>query len=209
MDWYRKKTWTEIDKEDFYTRLGRARKDNRAQYLKIQAIELIETKEIKYLEIAETLLNKLLTDYSDNRIEKSPTLHALGDIYKIRQDFDKAMDYYKLSLDYEKEFPNVITQSYLDYSELVIKTKKTEQYNFVEQLIEKEVTNSMFPIVKYKGFSILSIIKRYKGEIDKAQYFEDLANENANAKTSGLRYHKYLGIVKERDKLFDKILKRK
>ena len=61
MDWYRRKTWTSTDKEEFFTKLGRARKDGRAQYLKIQAIELVETKNKKLLEVAEMLLNKMLT----------------------------------------------------------------------------------------------------------------------------------------------------
>ena len=54
-EWYRRKTWTKIDEEEFFVKLGRARKDKRAQYLKIQAIELVETKDKRLLKIAETL----------------------------------------------------------------------------------------------------------------------------------------------------------
>ena len=43
-DWYRRKTWTKTDEEEYFAKLGRARKDGRAQYLRVQAIELIETK---------------------------------------------------------------------------------------------------------------------------------------------------------------------
>ena len=42
-DWYRQKSWAKIEEEYFFTKLGRARKEGRAQYLKIQAIELVET----------------------------------------------------------------------------------------------------------------------------------------------------------------------
>jgi tetratricopeptide (TPR) repeat protein len=209
MDWYRRKTWTKVDEKDFFAKLGRARKHNRAQYIRVQAIELIMTKNEKLLEVAEVLLNKLLVEYPDNRIEKSQTLSSLGDIYNIRQDYEKAIEYYRHSLDFEEIFPNVITQSYLDYSELIVKTEKADQYEFVEELIKKRITNSLFPIEKYKGYSILSIIYNYKGDILKAKYFENLANDNANFKTSGLRYHKYLGVVQERDTWLDKIVKRK
>ena len=69
-DWYRRKTWTKTDEEEYFDRLGRARKDGRAQYLRVQAIELIETKEDNLLSVAETLLNKILTDYPDNELKK-------------------------------------------------------------------------------------------------------------------------------------------
>jgi hypothetical protein len=47
-DWYRRKTSTKVDEEEFFTKLGRARKDGRAQYLNIQAIELVETRTTSY-----------------------------------------------------------------------------------------------------------------------------------------------------------------
>ena len=44
-EWYRRKSWTKTDEEEFFAKLARARKDGRAQYLKIQAIELVETED--------------------------------------------------------------------------------------------------------------------------------------------------------------------
>jgi hypothetical protein len=69
-DWYRRKTWTATDEEEYFAKLARARKDGPAQYLRVQAIELIETKDKNLLSAAATLLNKILTDFPDNRIEK-------------------------------------------------------------------------------------------------------------------------------------------
>ena len=33
--WFRRKTWTQKDETEFFVKLNRARKDGRAQYLKI------------------------------------------------------------------------------------------------------------------------------------------------------------------------------
>lgn len=203
MEWYRRKTWTKTDEEEFFSKLGRARKDGRAQYLKIQAIELVETKDKKLLKVAETLLNKVLTEYPENRIEKSPVLHTLGNIYKIRKNYQRALDYYKQSLDFENIFPNVITTSYLDYSELVVKTGRSELFDFVETTMENKLPEEIFPITKYKICSILSIINKAKTNNVKAEYYADLADKNANEETSGLRYHKYLGVVTKRDSWLD------
>ena len=209
MDWYRRKTWTETDESEFFAKLGRASKFGRVQYLRVQAVELIETKEPYLLNVAEKLLNKLLNDYQDNVSEKSLVFYSLGNIYKIQENFNKAMEYFKIAIEFEKTHICAITQSSLDFSELVIKLEKIEQYEFVEQLIEKKVATFTFPIEKYLGYSFLSIIYKYKGEIQKAKHFENLGNENANASTSGLRYHKYLGVVNERDNLLDELVRRK
>ena len=41
------------DETDFFAKLKRARLEGRAQYLKIQSIELVETKDEYLLEVAE------------------------------------------------------------------------------------------------------------------------------------------------------------
>jgi len=84
-EWYRRKTWTKIDEEEYFAKLGRARKNGRGQYLQIQAIELIETKDKYLLSVAERLLNRILTDYPENRSQKSQTYNSLGEIYALRE----------------------------------------------------------------------------------------------------------------------------
>ncbi len=204
-DWFRRKTWTENDEKEFLAKLGRARKGKSEQYLKIQAMELVETKDKKLLLVAESLLNKLLVEYPDDKFNRSSALQTLGHIYKLFDDFEKAIDYYKQSIEFETNYPNIRTNSYLDFSELIIKTKKNKQYDYVESILLKELPEQIFPILKYKTYSILSIISIYKNNEEQARYFADLANKYANEKTSGLRYHKYLGVVKERGNWLDKL----
>ena len=206
-DWYRRKTWTKIDEEEFFHKLSRARKDGRAQYLRLQAYELTETKDPKLLEVAKVLLNRILTEYPNEHFEKSAALHLLGHICKQFQDYRGALNFYKQALDFEKIFPNVKTQAYLDFSELIIKTGNLKYFDEVECILLKKNAELLFPIEKYKVNSILSIINKYKGNQEKANYFAELAEQNANAETSGLMYHKHLGIVHERDDLLDKLVK--
>jgi len=206
-EWYRRKSWNKTDEEEFLSKLGRARKDGRAQYLKIQAIELVETKDIALLEVAETLLNKMLTEYPEDNFNKASALHTLGDIYKLKKDYKRAIEYYKQALDFEKIYPNVRTQAYLNYSELIVKTGNFELFGEVESLLLERYAGSLFPIVKYKLNSILSIFNKYKGRQDEAKRFAEIAEQFATAETSGLRYHKYLGVVTERDAWLDRLVK--
>lgn len=204
-DWFRRKTWTNTDEEEFFAKLKRARNDGRAQYLKIQAIELVETRKDELLDVAEVLLNKVLAEYPEDRSQKSSVLQTLGDIYKLRGNYEKALGYYGQSLDFEKIFPRVITSSYLDFSELVVKTANRSLYETTEALLETKLEDQFFPVVKYKMYSILSIINHENGNLEKAKHYSDLAEKNANAETSGLRYHKFLGVVTERDSWLDKL----
>jgi tetratricopeptide (TPR) repeat protein len=207
-EWYRRQTWTKTDEEEFFAKLGRARKDGRAQYLKIQSIELVATKNKDLLTVAETLLKKMLAEYPDDNFNKGSALHTLGDICKLTDNFDDAIDYYKQAIDFEEVYPNVQTNAYLDYSELIVKTGTINQYEFVEKILLEKIQTLLFPVTKYKSYSILAVISNYRNKPDQARKYADLADQNANAETSGLRYHKYLGVVKERDSWLDKLIKR-
>lgn len=206
MDWYRRKTWTDEDQRDYFERLNLAKKHNRPQYLRIQAIELLETGEKENLEAAEKLLKKQLSEFPEERVNRSSAFRTLGEIERIRGNSDKALNYYRKALNFEKEFPNSITQAYLDFSELVVKEKREEDYNFVQELLLSRIDNLAFPIEKYKAYSILSIINKKNNELEKAKEFAKLAEQFVNAETSGFRYHKKLGVVKERVSWLDKLV---
>jgi tetratricopeptide (TPR) repeat protein len=212
-DWYRRKTWTKTDEEEYFAKLGRARKDGRAQYLRVQAIELIETKDPNLLSVAETLLNKILTDYPENRIEKSQTLNSLGEIYKLREDYETALNYFQKSLDFEKEFPNVITTAYLNFSETVVRAEKTELYDKVENLLTEKINENTlkFPVQNYIMYSVMTVISEYKGDFAQTRIYSDLAEKNATTQTNSLwnPQKKKIGIVKDRIKWLDKVVGRK
>ncbi len=212
-DWYRRKTWTKTDEEEYFAKLGRARKDGRAQYLRVQAIELIETKNKNLLSVAETLLNKILTDYPDNRIEKSQTYNSLGEIYQLREDYKTALEYFQKSLDFEKEFPNVITTAYLNFSETVVRAERTDLYDKVENLLIEKINKDTlkFPIQNYIMYSVMTVISEFKGNREQAKIYSDLAEKNATTQTNSLwnPQKKKWGVVKERIKWLDKLVGRK
>jgi tetratricopeptide (TPR) repeat protein len=209
-EWYRRKTWTKQDDEEFFAKLGRSRKDGRAQYLRVQAIELIETRNENLLSVAESLLNKILTEYTNNRLEKSPALNSLGEIYKLRKDYNRALEYFKRSLDFEREYPNVITQAYLNYSETVVEAGRTDLYDEVGTLLNDEIRKGTlkFPIQNYILYSVLSVVSEYKGDFKKAKFYSEIAEKNATAKTNSLwkPQKKTWGIVKERKGWLNKLL---
>jgi len=203
-EWFRNESWDDKIEALFEAKLKRSR--DKPQYLKIQAIHL--SKHIEFLGVSEKLLNRYFIDFPEDRFNRSSCFEILGDIYWSKDNLEKAIYYYKQAVDFEAIYPKVLTQAYLKLSELVVKTASADMYTMIENLILVRVERTLFPVEKYKGYSILSIINSYKNEIEKSRYYADLAEQNANEKTSGLRYHKELGVVKERDNLLDMLVRK-
>ena len=186
----------------FLCEIGAARKDGRAQYLRIQAYHLVESGDVRLLEAAESLLNKILTDFPDNRVEKSMTLSQLGSIYRIRGNNDRALHYFKQAVDFEKEFPNVISGAGLNFAEIVVEDDRTEFYDEVEGILvaEMEEGGFLFPSERYISVSALSIIYASKSDAVKAKYYAEIAESNAAATTNTLWNSQKRKIRPSRDK---------
>ena len=212
-EWYRRKTWTKADEEEFFAKLRRAREYGRPQYLRVQAIELIETKEKNLLIVAETLLNRILNEYPEKLTEISQTYNSLGEIYKLREDYGTALEYFQKSLDFEKEFPNVITTAYLNFSETVVRAERTELYDKVANLLTEKINKDTlkFPIQNYIMYSVMSVISKNKGNLEQAKIYAMLAEKNATTESNSLwnPQKKKWGIVKVRIKWLDKLVGQK
>lgn len=208
-DWYRKKTWTAADQEEFFSKLSRAPKENRPQYLKVQALELMRTGRPGLLDVAEKLLNQLLAEYPDDKVNKSASLHTLGKIHHRRKDFETALEYYQQAVDFETEYPNVKTGVDIDFSELVVKLNKTQYFDLAQKLMEANIEKAFFPVEQYKASSILAAIHKMRGEHVEFERYKKLAEESAAQKTSNLKNHPDLGLVKKRDSLWDRIFKKR
>lgn len=207
-DWYRCEFWTKAEEQLFFAKLSRARKDMRAQYLRIQAVHLVESGDLRLLEVAESLLNMILTDYPDDRLERSPALTMLGRIYRMREDNERALHYFKQAIDFEKEFPNVISGASLSFGEIVVEEDRTEWYEVVEEMLLEEIEKGglIFPAQWYTTASVLCVICASKDDASKAKFYADIAERNAIATTNTLWNPKKrrLGLVEQRKSRLDK-----
>src|SRR6185312_4454064 len=85
-DWFRKITWTESDRADFFARLARARgATHKAQYLRIQAVHLQHTGHLESVRAALELLDILIADHPEPtqlalaHMQRGECLSTLGD----------------------------------------------------------------------------------------------------------------------------------
>jgi tetratricopeptide (TPR) repeat protein len=206
VDWYRKTTWTIKDENDFFLRLKKSQKFNRPQYLIIQASTLNSKNNNELLIGALNLLEKYFNEYPDDKFNKSSAFKLKGDIYYKMQNYGMALENYKNAIDFERIYPQVKTDAYLDYSELVVQLNKTEFFEDVEKLLLQQSEEFDFPKDKYIKNAILSILYKRKNNIEKAYYYKTLAEKAANAENSDFRWHRKLGLVEDRNKLIDELM---
>jgi hypothetical protein len=205
-DWYRKNSWTEEDETEFFSKLKKSREHSRPQYLRIQAVTLYETNDTELLDAASTLLQKYFDEYPDDKMERSIAFKLMGDICYKQEKYSMALENYKGALDYEEIYPQVKTDAYLSYSELIIRLNKTEFFEDVEKLLLERAKELDFPKNRYTANAILSIINKQKHDFEKANHYRNIAEEAANAESSGLVWHKKLGLVNDRNKLLDELM---
>jgi tetratricopeptide (TPR) repeat protein len=151
-------------------------------------------------------VEKYFDEYPEDEFDKSSAFKLKGDILYKMEKYDLALENYKNAIDFEKIYPQVKTDAYLNYSELVIELNKTELFRNVETILLKRVKELGFPKDKYIVNAILSIIYKYKNNMEKANYYKTLAEEAVNAEKSDFKWHKKLGLVNKRNNLLDKLM---
>ncbi|MGH7352381.1 MAG: tetratricopeptide repeat protein [Candidatus Methylomirabilales bacterium] len=195
-EWYRRTTWTKDDQADFEARLARARKQNRAQYLRIQASHLMEAANPALTSAALELLNRMLAEYpSDIQVAQA---HAQRAECHIRlEELDKAIEAFRCALAREREFPNVRTTAWLDFGWLVVDRGLRQLYDEALRVLTELKDTMPFPVQRYKFHAIRALVAAERGALADAREEAKQALEAGRATRSGFRYHPTLGLVRD------------
>ncbi len=193
VEWFRRSTWTEQDREEFNTRLNRSRRSSRAQYLRIQAGHLA-TAGIH--EVAIQLLDHMLTEYpeeiglSSAHLAKAESLSSLG-------KNGPAIEEYRNAILSERNFPNVHAYPWLSFGWFAVEKNLIDLYGEILELFE-EFGNQLeggFPSSLYRYWSVRSVIADSRRDRTNARDFAQRAIGAAAMTQSGLRYHPKVGLV--------------
>ena len=198
-DWFRKKSWTDREREDFFTHLRRARPANRSQYLRIQAIELLEGKKPANLHAAQTLLGMLVSEYP-SPVEMASTYHTLGNCCDLLGEYDAAASWYRKSLDEQRSFPNVIDKAHLSFALMVAERQRHAEYDEALAALDEWRISAPLPVAVFQACAARAIIHRNRGQNDLAIHWAKLALDAADCTHSGFRYHPELGLVGDAQK---------
>ena len=186
-DWYRHAEWDAEIAADFDRRLRRAR--DKVQPLKIQAALLAET----YPDVALGLLDRYFESgdtlfLAEAHATRARARVALGDI-------SDAVQSYAAALTREAEFPNLKTNSFVEYPLLVAEHGLTDRYGDALRVLAEREADLAFPVQHFKWHAARALILSAQGEPTHAKSEAERALAAAELSASGFFRHKSLGLV--------------
>lgn len=202
-DWYRRTTWTEVDQNEFATKLKRAR--DKPQYLRIQALHLSEAG---LYSAAISLLHQIVKEFPDAS-QITQVYLQLAHAYAKTDKPDLALQQFKLTLESQRKHPSWQTSVWLDYPTYVIENKMFTEYGNARSILSEFYSSSSlsFPIERYRYFACLALLDENDGKLDSARQNASHAMAACDEKHSGFRYHPTVGLVGQKcDSLSSRLL---
>ena len=186
-DWYRNEIWNSEIEAQFIAKLKRARR--KEQYLRIQASTLAD----KIPEIALELLKQYFElkdnfDHAQAYCDRATAYIALGKL-------EEAVDSFRSALKRESEFPNLLTEAYIEFPMMVAQNKMVNFISEANAILDQNQHRLMFPVDYFRWHAAKAIFEAELGNNDEAAIQAGLALDIAKIKKSGFKYHQHLGIV--------------
>lgn len=192
-DWFRNHRWSPAIAEAFFARLAKSRGPGyRAQYLRIQAVELASTGKESLVRIALQLLEQHLKEFSDPYEQTQAHAQAAQCHASLNQP-DQAFGHYRASLRANKRAPNVDCGVAVEFPWLIASLRRADLYDEALKLLPDDA--GLFPVSHFKVSAVRAVIADARGQAAKALRNAHAALEAASQTESGLRYHKELGLV--------------
>lgn len=169
-DWYRRRTWTKKDQEDFFARLGRARSDyNKAQYLRIQAYYLQSAATPPNYQAALDLLDYLFREVPDPNeiaaasLQRAKCLEAVGRV-------EEALRAYRDSIKFGLNKNNIqTTDAPFHFARFVLKNNLKGLYHEVLSGLKGSEIVSLLPDNQYLFCAIMAIVASENGLMKEAK----------------------------------------
>jgi tetratricopeptide (TPR) repeat protein len=196
-DWYRRSTWTADDQREFRERLVRSRSNfHKSQYLRIQALSLARAAP-PWLTAALELLEEFLRDYPEQTTQLAEVHAQRGACYVELGLHGEAITAFRESLAVERQFPNVKSDAYLEYAELVLALERRDLYeDALTELLER-TSGEPFPVQRYRSGAATAFLCDALGRHGDAKAAATRAIAAAGETESPFPYHRQLGVVKD------------
>jgi tetratricopeptide (TPR) repeat protein len=195
-DWYRKNSWTFEDRVDFEAHLKRSRSSfHKAQYLRIQALQLQDLGTEPMLHAALELLDRLLADYPDPS-QLTAALTQRGECLSDLGRYEDALISFRRAFEAQRQFPNIRVNTYLRFGELVVALKRRDLYSEALSLLKEFGGDEVFPVEKYEAAAIQALISEEAGDVPAARLFARAALSAMAQQEPPFPRHKNIGLVR-------------
>jgi tetratricopeptide (TPR) repeat protein len=207
-DWFRRITWTERDREDFFARNKRSRgKHSKAQYMRIQAHTLLGTGKPQLIGNALELAKQACSEYP-GAMDTALTLEIAGECCEKLERPDNAIDYYRRAIAREHEFRGVRSNAPFLLGKLVVEQRRKDCYG--EALNAMEAHGA--PVFPWHGYilnGVRAMAATEEGRLAEAKAFAREALAASAIRDTGLSHGRgHLGTVRETNTGFHFVLLR-
>jgi tetratricopeptide (TPR) repeat protein len=151
----------------------------------------------------------------DHMLDAYPQSSELAAAHWCRADclaglgqLDEAFEALRTSLATERDAPNWRTTAYLTFGWLAIRHRRTDLYDEALAALDEFGGRELLPRQQYEAAAIRALVFEAKGDHHDAASSARRALDAAAKTDSGLRYHKHLGLVVERDPRIHRELER-
>lgn len=171
-DWYRNRTWTAKEKEEFFARLGRSRTDyNKAQYVRIQAYTLQAEASPPNYQAALDLLDYMLREIPHSSqiasayFQRAKCLEALGQV-------EEALEAFRESIKFGLNKNGIqTTDAPLHFAKFVIKNSLKSLYDEVLGGLKGCEIIGILPNNQYLLCAVMAIIGSETGRAEEARKY--------------------------------------
>jgi tetratricopeptide (TPR) repeat protein len=195
-DWYRRKSWSAQDREDFLARLKRSRGAyNKAQYTRIQAVELFSTKNAELVRPALDLLDMLISEWPEETSQIASAYQHRAECLLALNRIEEAVNDFRMAFEWQRKMPGWKTDAHLDFAWMVATRRLTDLFDESLAVLDEFGGHEIFPIQKYRSAAACALIADQRGDSEKAAGFARIALEEAKKTHTGFRYHPSLCLV--------------
>lgn len=163
-DWFRKRSWEADDQRDFEDRLAQAPADARPQYLRLQALELGESRPGDAL----TLLKRALDGWPEH-FETAATLGQCGDCLMALGDYEGAVEAYALAVKRMRYHPGVQTQAWLSCVLAIAERGDRSRFRLAQQILREFGARLDHPAVALRASAAAALIAQAEGRVEEAR----------------------------------------
>ena len=198
-EWFRRTSWEPDAKEAFYARLKRTRSTfHKAQYLRIQALHLQETRQHPLVEAALDLLAELLTNHPDQS-QLAQAHHQRAQCLDILDRPLEAVAAFRAAIDAQRATPHLHTQAPNDFGMFCVKRQLESLLAEAVRYLDEFAREPTFPVEDFRANAVRSIEAAHRGDATGAQRFASAALAAAAQRHSGFQHHADLGLVGSAD----------
>lgn len=172
-DWFRSDGWSAAEQEHFEAKLQRAR--DRAEYLRIKGLTLLETGDPLREAAGEALLERLIRDYAADEHSVAGAQAHLAHWHARHGRIDAAAARYESTLAAEAG-KNFSHGAELDLASLIAEHRRASEYDHAERLLDAEIDDPagarlLFRDAQYQYSVARSRIASSRGQADRAAAF--------------------------------------